>query len=54
LKKDGKAIAVNWYYEEDDIDMMETGEDFQDLIDLDFNLVELSEDEFFSDLRKVS
>ncbi|MEQ8240211.1 MAG: DUF1987 domain-containing protein [Cyclobacteriaceae bacterium] len=28
----GKKIEIYWYYEEDDEDMMETGEDFSDLL----------------------
>ena len=43
LKKNGKDVEINWYYEEDDDDMMETGEDFADLLGLDFNFVEVRE-----------
>lgn len=35
----GKQIRVNWHYEEEDDDMLETGEDFQELIELPFNFV---------------
>ncbi len=37
----GKALTVNWYYEEDDEDMMEQGEDFSDLLDIVFNFKEV-------------
>ncbi|WP_258102548.1 DUF1987 domain-containing protein [Marinoscillum sp. MHG1-6] len=37
--ENGKEIIINWFYEEDDDDMMETGEDFSDLLDIDFNLI---------------
>ncbi|WP_258100527.1 DUF1987 domain-containing protein [Marinoscillum pacificum] len=37
----GRQITVNWYYEEDDEDMIETGEDFEDLLGLTFNYIEL-------------
>ncbi|MBF0100491.1 MAG: DUF1987 domain-containing protein [Desulfobacterales bacterium] len=37
----GKAISVNWYYEEDDEDILEFGKEFQeDLEALKFNLVQ--------------
>lgn len=41
----GKRVELNWYYEEDDDDMLETGEDFADLMDLDINMIEVSLDE---------
>lgn len=39
LMEEGKDININWYYEDDDEDMMETGEDFADLLDIEFNLI---------------
>lgn len=39
----GKKITVNWHYEEDDEDMMETGEDFQELVSIPFNFVAVEE-----------
>ncbi len=38
-----KDLIINWYYEEDDEDMMEAGEDYADLLDLDFNFLEIEE-----------
>lgn len=43
ISDEGKAIKINWYYEEDDEDMMEAGEDYADLLDLDFNFLEIDE-----------
>ncbi len=43
IKESGKALVVNWYYEEDDEDMMEAGEDYSDLLDLQFNFIEIEE-----------
>lgn len=40
IKKSGKEITVKWYYESDDEDMMEAGEDYDAIIDLDFEMVE--------------
>ena len=39
----GKHLTVNWHYEEGDDDMLETGEDFQELIELPFNFIEVEE-----------
>jgi len=34
-----KDVAVNWYYEEDDEDIREVGEELSEDIDLPFNLI---------------
>lgn len=39
----GTDITVNWYYEEDDEDMLEAGEDYQAIIDLPFKMIEVEE-----------
>jgi hypothetical protein len=36
---DGKEILVEWYYEEDDEEMMETGEDYEDVSGLPFKII---------------
>lgn len=41
----GKEITINWYFEEGDDDMMEAGEDYSDLLDLDFNFFEIEDDD---------
>lgn len=44
LNRGGKtAVTVNWHYEEDDEDMEEAGEDYQAIIDLPFNMIEIEE-----------
>ena len=43
LKQNGKELTINWFYEEDDEDMMEAGEDYCDLLDLDFNFIEIED-----------
>jgi len=40
IREKGKKVTVNWFYEEDDDDMKESGEDFRDLMDLEFNFIE--------------
>jgi hypothetical protein len=38
LPKNGKKIEVTWYYEEDDEDMQEAGEDYSDILGLPFTI----------------
>lgn len=39
----GNDLTINWFYEEDDEDMMEAGEDYSDLLDLEFNFLEIED-----------
>lgn len=39
LKEQGCGITVDWHAHEDDYDLVETGEDFEDICDLEFNFV---------------
>ncbi len=43
LFKKGKKVEVNWYYEEDDEDMFEAGEDYQSIINIPFKMIEMEE-----------
>jgi len=43
LAKAGNDIKVNWFYEEDDEDMLEAGEDYQLIIKLPFKMIEIEE-----------
>ena len=43
LAKAGNNIKVNWFYEEDDEDMLEAGEDYQSIIKLPFKMIEIEE-----------
>ena len=36
-------VVVNWYFEQDDEDMEEAGEDYQAIIGLPFNMIEVEE-----------
>lgn len=40
LSDQGKDVNVRWYYETDDEDMMEAGEDYSDLLGLPFVFIE--------------
>ena len=43
LKTKGAEVLVNWYFEEDDEDMEEAGEDYQAIIKLPFKMIEVEE-----------
>jgi len=36
-------VKINWYFEEDDEDMEEAGEDYQAIINLPFKMIEIEE-----------
>lgn len=42
LSTEGNNITINWSYEEEDEDMLETGQDFQELIEMSFNFVNIT------------
>jgi hypothetical protein len=46
IKESGKEVVIKWYYPEDDEALEEAGEEYDDLIDVDFELIatESSED----------
>lgn len=37
------SVSVKWFYEEDDEDMLEAGEDYEAIIDLSFEMIEVEE-----------
>lgn len=37
-------VVINWYYEEDDEDMLEAGEDYESIIKVPFKMIEVVED----------
>ncbi len=43
LNNGDTEVKINWYFEEDDEDMEEAGEDYQAIIDLPFNMIEIEE-----------
>lgn len=36
-------VIINWYYEEDDEDMLEAGEDYEAIINIPFKMIEVEE-----------
>ena len=45
LQQKNDNVLINWYYEEDDEDMQESGEDFQEIIDVKIVLNQMEEEE---------
>ncbi|HDP74780.1 MAG TPA: DUF1987 domain-containing protein [Bacteroidales bacterium] len=41
LKKNKKDVIINWYYEEDDEDMLEAGEDYESIIKVPFKMIQI-------------
>ncbi len=42
-KQDDAEVLINWYYEEDDEDMLEAGEDYQSILKIPFKMIEIEE-----------
>ncbi len=38
-----KGVVINWFYEEDDEDMLAAGEDYQSILKIPFKMVEITE-----------
>ena len=43
IHKAKNEVEVNWYYEEDDEDMLEAGEDYESIIRIPFKFIEIVE-----------
>ena len=43
MHKSGNDILIKWYYEEDDEDMLEAGEDYQSIINIPFKMIEVEQ-----------
>ena len=41
IHSEGKSVSIEWYYEEEDEDMQESGEDFKQIIKVPFKMVEI-------------
>ncbi|MBN2597609.1 DUF1987 domain-containing protein [Labilibaculum sp.] len=41
--KRGQKVGINWYYEADDEDMLEAGEDYQSIVKIPFTMIEEEE-----------
>jgi len=43
LERISNSVEIQWYYEEDDEDMLEAGEDYDAIIDIPFKMIEVEE-----------
>jgi len=43
IHKSKNDVVINWYYEEDDEDMLEAGEDYESIIRVPFKMIEIVE-----------
>jgi SiaC family regulatory phosphoprotein len=43
LETIGNKVVINWYYEQDDEDMLEAGEDYEAIINVPFKMIEVEE-----------
>ena len=43
IHKGSPEVIINWYYEEDDEDMLEAGEDYESIIRVPFKMIEIVE-----------
>ena len=41
IHKANNEVIINWYYEEDDEDMLEAGEDYESIIRIPFKMIEI-------------
>ena len=41
LKSTGTQLTINWYYEKDDEEMYDAGTNFSDILETQFNLIEI-------------
>ena len=43
INKGKSEVTINWYYEEDDEDMLEAGDDYESIIRVPFKMIEIVE-----------
>jgi hypothetical protein len=43
LEAINNKVVINWYYEQDDEDMLEAGEDYEAIINVPFKMIEVEE-----------
>lgn len=42
VRRSGRTLTINWFYEENDEDMREVGEDYSSILNLNFNFIKLT------------
>ncbi|NPA67338.1 MAG: DUF1987 domain-containing protein [Chlorobi bacterium] len=46
IKETGCPVIIKWFYAEDDDDMLEAGEEFEEIVEIDFDFIEYEEIEY--------
>lgn len=46
IKKNGFDIEINWYYEIEEEDMFEAGQDFQEIVSIPFKMISYSNNKY--------
>jgi len=41
IQKVNQGVTVNWFYDEDDEDMLEAGQDYESIIRIPFKMIEV-------------
>ncbi|NBV12615.1 MAG: DUF1987 domain-containing protein [Sphingobacteriia bacterium] len=44
IQDSNKTVSIKWYYYSDDPDMMESGQDFMDILELNMEMIAIPED----------
>ena len=44
ISDDGNKVIVRWHFPEDDEDMEEAGEDYSEMVDVEFEMISYEED----------
>ena len=39
MQEAGHKVSIDWYYQEDDEDMQDAGEDYADIVEVPFNFI---------------
>ncbi|HAN78108.1 MAG TPA: nuclear pore complex subunit [Bacteroidales bacterium] len=45
VQRSTESVLINWYYEEDDEDMLEAGEDYQSILKIPFKMIEIIDED---------
>jgi hypothetical protein len=43
IPQTGKELSVDWYFDENDEDMQESGEDFKEIIKVPFRMIQIKD-----------
>jgi hypothetical protein len=44
IHRNGKSVEIHWFYDEEDEDMLESGEDFKEIIKVPISMIEVKDE----------